>query len=228
MVELRAALADRVAGWRTEGYPTDRFPAIAEILRFATEDHDGEAPGSGTLRYLRAAQLRALETYWYLRLVEGTPRIPDLDQTLFPTTSDRLAALGLAMDVFKNIALDAGYDGLIERIRTDDEFARADGRLRIRIDDFLSPSIIERLSGEEVILAPSIDDWRAMVDSVAIDSAWDGAVFDVELIDIPARRSDLVDGAYVLDLPAEHADRPAAVRITDMLGEEVLVVEPHP
>lgn len=125
MVELHAALAERVSAWRTEGYPTDHFPAIAEILQFATEDHDGEAPGSGTLRYLRAAQLRALETYWYLRLVAGTPRIPDLYRTLFPTTSERLAALGLDKDVFKTIALDLGYDGLIERIRTDDEFARS-------------------------------------------------------------------------------------------------------
>ena len=100
-----------------------------------------------------------------------------------------------------------------------------DGRIRVRIDDFLSPSILERLSGEEGVVAPSIDDWRAMVDSVAIDTAYDGAVFDVELIDIPTRRSDLVDGSYELELPAEHPDRPAAVRLTDMLGEEVLVVE---
>ncbi len=64
-----------------------------------------------------------------------------------------------------------------------------------------------------------------MVDSVAIDTAYDGAIFDVELIDIPARRSDFVDGSYELPSPADHADRPAAVRITDMLGEEVLVVE---
>jgi hypothetical protein len=80
-------------------------------------------------------------------------------------------------------------------------------------------------SGEEGILAPSIDDWRVMVDSVAIDTAYDGVVFDVELIDIPERRSDLVDGAYEFDLPAEQPDRPVAVRITDMLGEEVLIVE---
>ena len=104
-------------------------------------------------------------------------------------------------------------------------FERTVDRIQVRIDDFLSPSILERLSGEEGILAPSIDDWRAMVDSVAIDTAYDGTIFDVELIDIPARRSDLVDGAYELAAPGEHADRPAAVRITDMLGEEVLVVE---
>ncbi len=104
-------------------------------------------------------------------------------------------------------------------------FERADGRIRVRIDDCLSPSILERLSGEQGILAPSIADWRSMVDSVAIDTAYDGEVFDIELIDIPARRSDLVEGSYDLATPALHADRPAAVRITDMLGEEILVVE---
>lgn len=104
-------------------------------------------------------------------------------------------------------------------------FERADGRLRVRVDDVISPSILERLSGQEGVLAPHIDDWRAMVDFVAIDTAYDGEVFDVDLIDIPERRSDLVDGAYEMDAP--DGDRPAAVRLTDMLGEEILVVEPR-
>ncbi len=52
---------------------------------------------------------------------------------------------------------------------------------------------------------------------------YDGEVFDVDLIDVPERRADLVDGAYELDARADA--RPAAVRITDMLGEEILVVE---
>jgi hypothetical protein len=62
-----------------------------------------------------------------------------------------------------------------------------------------------------------------MVDSVAIDTAYDGEVFDVDVIDIPARRSDVVDGKY--DLEAPEGVKPAAVRITDLLGEEILVVE---
>jgi hypothetical protein len=99
------------------------------------------------------------------------------------------------------------------------------GKRPLREVRSFSPSILERLSGEEGILAPSIDDWRAMVDSVAIDTAYDGPIFDVELIDIPERRSDLVDGSYQLPIPLENADRPAVVRITDMLGEEILVVE---
>jgi hypothetical protein len=45
----------------------------------------------------------------------------------------------------------------------------------------------------------------------------------VELIDIPARQSDVVEGAY--DLEAPESSLPAAIRITDMLGEEVVIVE---
>ncbi|MGK2852309.1 MAG: hypothetical protein ACSLFN_15565 [Candidatus Limnocylindrales bacterium] len=52
-----------------------------------------------------------------------------------------------------------------------------------------------------------------------------GRPIDVDLVDVPARRIDLVDGTY--DLEAPEGDAPAAVRITDMLGEEILVVEPR-
>jgi hypothetical protein len=34
-------------------------------------------PKSDTLRYLQAAQLRAMETYWHRRPVEGAPHIFD-------------------------------------------------------------------------------------------------------------------------------------------------------
>ncbi|MBI3747813.1 MAG: site-specific DNA-methyltransferase [Chloroflexi bacterium] len=96
--------------------------------------------------------------------------------------------------------------------------------VRVTIDDFISPSIIERLSAQEGVLTPQITDWRAMVDSVFIDAAYDGGVFNVALADIPERRQDLVDGSYIVERPADSM-QPIAVRITDMLGEEVLVIE---
>ena len=102
-------------------------------------------------------------------------------------------------------------------------FERKDDCVRITVNDFISPSILERLAAQEGVLSPQVTDWRAMVDSVAIDAAYDGQVFDVDLIDVPERRSDLVIGQY--EVPARDATRPAAIRITDMLGEEVLVVE---
>lgn len=91
------------------------------------------------------------------------------------------------------------------------------------IDDFISPSILERLSSQDGVLAPQVTDWRSMVDSVMIDTAYDGEVFNVAVADIPERKADVVAGAYELELPAA-ASVPVAVKITDMLGEEVVVV----
>lgn len=91
------------------------------------------------------------------------------------------------------------------------------------IDDFISPSILERLSSQEGVLAPQVTDWRSMVDSVMIDTAYDGSVFNVALADIPERKTDLVEGSYEVELP-EGSSAPVAVKITDMLGEEVLVI----
>ncbi len=84
----------------------------------------------------------------------------------------------------------------------------------------MGTSIIERLNGQEGVLSPQIGDWRAMVDSVMIDPAYDGKTFQIALADIPERKSDLVGGTYEFDLPADLTA--VAVRITDMPGEEVL------
>jgi hypothetical protein len=64
-----------------------------------------------------------------------------------------------------------------------------------------------------------------MVDSIAIDAAYDGDVFEVDLIDVPEKRADHVAGTYDVDVSTDAGERPVAVRLTDMLGEEVLVVE---
>lgn len=101
------------------------------------------------------------------------------------------------------------------------EINRQDGQIVVKIEDFISPTIIERLSQQSGILQPQIFDWRAMVDCVMIDPAYNGEVFNVVLSDIPARKTDLVEGTYVL--PAPNGPTTVAVKITDMLGEEVLV-----
>ena len=77
MTELHAALAVRVDGWRAAGYPHDRYPAIAEILCYAIESEDPEAPvrvswagragsgGSGPGRGHHPACIR-IPSYWSL------------------------------------------------------------------------------------------------------------------------------------------------------------------
>ncbi len=91
----------------------------------------------------------------------------------------------------------------------------------VEIEDFISPSIIERLQGQGGLLKPKIDDWRAMVDCVLIDADYDGKVFRIALSDIPERKTDLVAGRY--EIAVGPGPRTVAVTIVDMLGEEVLV-----
>lgn len=125
----------------------------------------------------------------------------------------------------------------VVELRTDPKYGKffkhqaATARVKIRrerqsvvveIQDFISPSIIERLEQQAGLLKPKIEDWRAMVDSVAIDADYDGKVFNVAVSDVPERKSDLVEGRY--EIPSRKAGQTIAVKIIDMLGEEVLVL----
>ena len=98
---------------------------------------------------------------------------------------------------------------------------RTEKGIEITVESFISPTIVERLKQQAGVLAPQIDDWRAMVDSIMIDTAYDGVVFNVVLADVPEKKSDLVKGKYTLEVPETKTT--IAVKITDMLGEEVLV-----
>lgn len=99
---------------------------------------------------------------------------------------------------------------------------RKKGKVIVEVKDFLSPTIIERLKQQAGVLAPKVDDWRAMVDCILIDPAYDGHVFKVKVSDVPATKTDLVSGRYEVEVP-EDGPRLVAVKIIDMLGEEVLV-----
>jgi hypothetical protein len=100
---------------------------------------------------------------------------------------------------------------------------RKKDRILVEIQDFISPTIVERLQQQAGVLSPKIDDWRAMVDCVMIDPNYDGSVFNVALSDVPERKTDLVDGRY--ELPASKGKATVGVKVIDMLGEEVLVAK---
>jgi adenine-specific DNA-methyltransferase len=103
------------------------------------------------------------------------------------------------------------------------DIRRAGDTLVVAIKDFLSPTIVERLEMDMPLFKATITDWRAMVDCVMIDTAYDGDVFDIDLSDVPERKDDLVEGRYELEAP--EGETTVAVKIIDMLGEEVLVTE---
>lgn len=94
--------------------------------------------------------------------------------------------------------------------------------LHITIEDFTSPTIIERLdSQDDRLFKAHVTDWRFMVDCVMIDPAYDGQTFNITLTDLPEKKADLVSGTYTLPAPKDKTT--VAVKIVDMLGEEVMV-----
>jgi DNA modification methylase len=104
-------------------------------------------------------------------------------------------------------------------------FKRNNKSVEITIDDFISPTILERLHQQNKdiqLFQPQIEDWRSMVDSVMIDSSYDGKVFNITLADVPENKNDLVIGNYQVEATRGST---VAVKMTDMLGEEVLVVK---
>jgi len=119
MTTLFQKLADEVSQWRAEGYPAEDCPAIGEIFDWARIEQ------TQTMRFLRPPQFRALEVYWYLRLVKKTPHIFKLYEELFSKQSEKLASLGLEHESIKSYVLDEGIDALWERIRSDDDFVNA-------------------------------------------------------------------------------------------------------
>lgn len=104
------------------------------------------------------------------------------------------------------------------------KFERQDGNVVVTVENFLSPTIIQRLEQQSAgpLMKPQITDWRSMVDSIMIDANYDGQVFNITLSDVPEKKSDLVKGKYTL---AVSNGAVVAVKITDMLGEEVLVTQ---
>ncbi|HIJ96032.1 MAG TPA: site-specific DNA-methyltransferase [Desulfuromonadales bacterium] len=96
-------------------------------------------------------------------------------------------------------------------------------KIKVRIEDFISPTILKRLDMDLPLFKAKITDWRSQVDCVMIDTAYNGEVFNVTLSDVPEKKNDLIDGLY--SLPAPTGKTTVAAKIIDMLGEEVLVVE---
>ncbi len=96
-------------------------------------------------------------------------------------------------------------------------------KVTVKIDDYISPSILARLEIERTIFDEQIDDFRAQIDCVLIDTDYDGRHFNIVASDLPGKKTDYIKSEYELTLPSANAK--VAVKIVDMLGEETLVVK---
>ncbi len=116
---LYSILKSKVLEWRKNNYQSD-FPTISEIFDFNFN------PKIKNLRFLRKAQFEALETYWYLRLVKGTPHIFDLYEQLYENPAELFKALNINIsqeDLIK-ILSKGDIDLIFKKIKSDDDFVR--------------------------------------------------------------------------------------------------------
>jgi len=91
----------------------------------------------------------------------------------------------------------------------------------VTIEHFISPTILARLDIDRTLFDEQIDDFRAQIDCVLIDTDHNGKHFNIVESDIPKKKDDFVRGEYQVSLP--RAGAVIAVKIIDMLGEETVV-----
>lgn len=226
---LYQIIAAQVSVWRTAEYEGSEFPAIAEILEYQVERE------SGGRRFLRAQQIQALEAYWYLWLMEKTPRIIDLYRRLYPKKTDLIAALGVPRAAFE--AVDFEMDDLWARILSDcpkrpglftrqdhSRIAPATGQGRggqPPAPDHCEPPPPSRLFGRGPSELRPIHGGRPQAGKANRHEFTEERA-DLALSHLPAKKTDMVVGEYRLDVLSQPTN--VAVKIIDMLGEEVLVV----
>ena len=100
---------------------------------------------------------------------------------------------------------------------------RKNDKAIIEIQNFISPTIIERLNIDNNLFKVKIPDFRSMIDCILIDNNYNGSIFHIVYSDVPEKKNDLIIGKYEIEIPKDKIK--VAVKITDMLGEEVLFVK---
>ena len=92
--------------------------------------------------------------------------------------------------------------------------------ITVTLTGYQSPAIVDQLAAQGK--AP-MDNWRVLVDCVAIDPAYAEPIFSPALVDAPLKKNVQVQGSYTL--PVSATSTTVAVRITDVLGDEVLITQ---
>jgi DNA modification methylase len=103
------------------------------------------------------------------------------------------------------------------------EITKTKDKGKVILKDFISPTIIQRLNIDSKLFQAQIKDFRSQIDVVLIDTDYNGEVFNICISDVPEKKKDFVKGEY--EFAIKNKDSKIAVKIIDMLGEEVLIIE---
>ena len=149
------------------------------------------------------------------------------DITVFCNGSEMELIAELAKEknpINKITVCDIQQDGVITNQPADAEvqIAKKGKKATVRITDYISPSILARMEIDRTLFNERIGDFRAQIDCVLMDTDYNGQVFNIVESDLPSKKTNLIKGEYELILP--RAGATVAVKIVDMLGEEVVEV----
>ena len=127
--------------------------------------------------------------------------------------------------VNKIFVRDIGSEGVttFEPASAEVNFEREGQNVTITIADYISPTILARMDIDRTIFDEQIDDFRAQIDCVLIDTDYTGEHFTIVKSDVPKKKEDFVDEEYTVPLP--RPDARVAVKLIDMLGEETIITE---
>jgi len=142
-----------------------------------------------------------------------------------PVENILLVCMGHEPDLSSQLEIDTGYKLDVQivdllRDKSNLEFKREpEAQISIKnkrliIEKFYPMNLLQKLS----LLEAETYDWRELVDSVMIDSNFDGISLKPDIIDLP-KRNELVMGEYIL--PEETGT--VRVKITDLLSESIEV-----
>ncbi|RXJ77077.1 site-specific DNA-methyltransferase [Arcobacter sp. F155] len=85
----------------------------------------------------------------------------------------------------------------------------------LTVNKFYPNTLLEKLRQD----GTEVEDWRETVESIMIDTNYDGSVFEPSIVDIPEKK-ELVSGSY--ELPEDAGT--IAIKITDLLSESYFEV----
>ena len=118
----------------------------------------------------------------------------------------------------------SGGEGVttFEPAQAEVNFEREGQSVTITITDYISPTICDRLDLDRTIFDEHIEDFRAQIDCVLIDTDYKGEHFNIVESDVPEKHEDFIEAEYMVPIP--RSDARVAVKIIDMLGEETIEI----
>lgn len=93
--------------------------------------------------------------------------------------------------------------------------------LSITLSDFISPVLLKKLDIDNKWATEKtvIEDFKSIIDSVAIDTDYDGELFNAEIIDTPSKKQ-MIQGSYEWEYKTT-GKQTIAIKIIDILWEEL-------